>query len=1406
MLENTVRQATLDTGAERCLIRQDILDECKRSIKATHNLDITHIRGVSGKLTPIKNKVTLSFKIGGLEVVQDFYSLDNMSHSILLGMDFLTAQKAILNCENQTLEIQNGITAVSLVNTHVTNTQSNDVLLAHNVTLPANTKCLVSAKLSNVTRHVSDILIEPNPKVTKFGVLAACCLTKAKNDLCNVEILNASTADIQLPASTNVGTWSSLSHEQVIGELNTDSTRSAKTNVNTADGSCDNDSCDVLTSNTVCKQESADCEITGESRKISNCSANADKTDQYIQTARDLGFDLKDSDLTESQKLEFLAFLGKNRDVFAKDVSELGRCDLYQYKIDTGDAPPVRQRFYRTSPAMKKEISRQIDDLEKHGLIEKCESDWTSPIVMVKKKDNTRRFAGDYRKINLVTKVISHPLARYEDVFDAIGSSEAAIYSMVDMACGFWQLKLDPSTKHKSAFITHQGVYCWNVLPFGLVNSSAIFGKVMSQVLRGLEYKTLLIYCDDCVIFSKDAETHKIHLQQVFDLLRKANLKLKPSKCQWAAKEVNYLGFRLSKNGIQADPAKTEVIRQWPQPKNESEIRAFLGVANFYRRFCAFFSDKAAPMTHLLKKGVPFVWSNDCETSFQAIKKSLTNPPTLRYANFEKEFILYTDSSSKAISYILGQRDEKGREVAICFAGRSLSDTERRYPVTHQEAFALLEGIKHYHVYLSNKPFVAYVDHAALEFLKDNKTNSGRLLRWALKLQQYSFKIIHKKGTTHTNADGLSRRPYEDSDPPPMEIHSDGKECADFDVNIADNKQTMEYRMSYEGPDGKSLSLNNITPFAENDKVANILTACADYESSEPVELLMSVLQNDTKSISELQMEDADLNLYINYLQKSELPDDDKLARKIMLECNDYVMDREILYHIYYPRGKGHKSDRVVKQLVVPKSLRDDVLLAYHDALMSCHQGIERTFHMIRLKYFWTSMYNDIDFYVRSCQSCQQNKRQYHAQRPPQLPIPPNDIFSRVHMDILGPLTATPTGDKYILLITCSFSKWVEAIALKSIESAEIARQFYNVWICRYGAPDALLTDLGKNFVSNLMKSLCNIFQITKINTSAYHPQTNSACERFNSVIAQSLRAYCNEKHSNWPDLVQSVMMAFRRAPSTQSSDFAPFFLLFGREMRIPIDTALLPPNTLPQTARSHLEKILQSQQISRDIAKENIEKAQQKSKEYVDKKAKTPEYRVGDRVWLMCSTKYIGLSPKLCSKYIGPYYICIANRNFTYKLRRCSDNKLVRSVINAIRLKPYIDDRDRPTNIPPQLQNAPAPLNPEEFRPDEVDENNLNTQQIDSTQDTDQPNGTQSQNTQSQQQNTDVYPVKKLIKSAMIRGVRHYYVQWDADVANSWEPVHHIPDALVREFHIKHYQEGSVKDLQEIRHVYRQQ
>ena len=430
-------------------------------------------------------------------------------------------------------------------------------------------------------------------------------------------------------------------------------------------------------------------ELSDSENDVSVNSVSHETPNQTKQTSK-INFNIHNVNLNKKQVSNLNNFLQQNRDVFATSLDEIGKTNVFTHKIETEvSAKPVHKTFYRQRPELKTEVEKQTKEMLDKGIISPSSSVWNSPVVLVRKKDNTWRFTIDYRSLNKITVPISHPLPRLEDVFDCIGNVSATIFSTLDLNSAYFQIELDPETKHKSAFITHEGVFEFNRMPFGLRNAPMSFQMLMSQVLRGLNWKFVLCYIDDLLVFSKSFEEHLDHLNQVFSRLREANLTLKPEKCQFGVQTVKYLGHILSKEGVSVDTEKTDKVKKFPVPKSQKELKSFLGLCNYYRRFVKGFAKIASPLNALLKgdkkgKFKPGEWTDNCQKAFQNLKQSLISPPILGFPDMNKEFVLSTDASGTAIGYILGHVNSDNQEYVIAYGGRSLSKDERKWSVTDQ--------------------------------------------------------------------------------------------------------------------------------------------------------------------------------------------------------------------------------------------------------------------------------------------------------------------------------------------------------------------------------------------------------------------------------------------------------------------------------------------------------------------------------------------------------------------------------------------------------------------------------------------------------------------------------------------------------------------------------------------------
>ena len=444
------------------------------------------------------------------------------------------------------------------------------------------------------------------------------------------------------------------------------------------------------------------------------------------------------------------------QDVLSKGDHDIGHTDVVKHHIDTGDAKPIKERVRRHPYLHQQEIQEQIRSLEKRGVIEPSDSPWAANVVLVDKKDGTKRFCVDYRKLNSVTIKDAYPVPRIDETFDALRG--AKWFCTLDLASGYWQVALDEDASQKSTFVVRSGLYRWKCMPFGLCNAPATFERLMEKIMAGLQWEILLIYLDDIIVFGQTVTETLARLRVVFERLRLAGLKLKPSKCHLFQQSVAYLGHIVSSEGIATDPQKVETVASWPTPRCVREVRSFLGLASYYRRFIRGFAEIASPLHALTEKAREFMWTESCQEAFDELKNRLQAAPVLSYPIPEGNFILDTDASGDGIGAVLSQVQD-GDEKVLAYASRKLSKPERNYCVTRKEMLAVVVYLKYFKQYLYGRRVTVRTDHAALRWVLNFKNPEGQLARWLEVLSQYDLVVEHRSGTKHGNADGLSRRP-----------------------------------------------------------------------------------------------------------------------------------------------------------------------------------------------------------------------------------------------------------------------------------------------------------------------------------------------------------------------------------------------------------------------------------------------------------------------------------------------------------------------------------------------------------------------------------------------------------------------------------------------------------------------
>ncbi|XP_071944782.1 uncharacterized protein [Antedon mediterranea] len=473
----------------------------------------------------------------------------------------------------------------------------------------------------------------------------------------------------------------------------------------------------------------------------------------YKQTQTWKDVKIADS-ISTKQKRELTNTLKKHTKAFS-DVP--GKTNVLTHTVKTTHETPIRQRAYRTPHSMMTKVKEEVDSMLSLGVIERSTSAYASPIVVVPKPNGDIRVCTDYRALNKITEFDPYPIPRIDQILDEV--AKAKYISTLDLTKGFYQVPLDPQAKAKSAFVTPFGQFAYRVMPFGMMNSSATFQKLVDTVLMGCS-AFCRQYIDDIAIFSNTWQDHLNHLDIVLSKISEAGLTIKPSKSKFANSTVNYLGHTIGDGQIKPMLDKIESVEKFPTPQTKKNVRSFLGLTGYYRKFILHYDDIARPLINLTKKAEPkrVNWTPECDKAFTDLKSQLIAHPILRAPNFDKPFLLQTDASKTGIGAVLSQLDTDCNEHPIVYLSRRMLPNELNYSVAEQECLAIVWSINKLRYYLQGHKFTVITDHKALKWLNNTRHSNNRLIRWSKTLQQFTFDIQYRKGITNTNADSLSRR------------------------------------------------------------------------------------------------------------------------------------------------------------------------------------------------------------------------------------------------------------------------------------------------------------------------------------------------------------------------------------------------------------------------------------------------------------------------------------------------------------------------------------------------------------------------------------------------------------------------------------------------------------------------
>ncbi len=743
-LHHRSSQALMDSGARLSCLSYNLL-RASGSSMVLNRSKYKYITGVGTEKHRVLGTITIPFSIHGQIFIHTFEVLAVCSYPMILGNDFMLDNDTIFRPHKGVVYLLKPDAKPKRNKMFSYDNEYHG--LAHTinaVTFQPGQELQFQVSISN-SDHNCNVNLEPLPSLLyRHSISGSNTLNTVQNGYGFYIARNDSMDTVTLKPKTPVAKVAYVITDSIINATDVieQSNNGDGLSVNTLSTDNPDSSIPVNTvtnqshdSNVISDSPIGESMATQSSTLPSNHMTKAEK----INIAKSLNFDLSKSVMNDNEKQEFLAFLGEHKNIFKSDFSEMGLANVppHEIQLKEGAIPKIQKPFPLT-PEKRREVCRQVTSMLKGKIVRPIEdSKWQNPVCLARKPNNKWRFTIDMRYPNANIEPQNCVIPTAQEVFDTIADSKATIFSTLDMTSSFWQIPLDSKSQEITSFGTPMGTFAFTRLPFGMRNSTTVFMNTMHKLLKKSNFLYTLCYVDDLIAYSKDLSTHKLHLSQLFQVLSSAGFTLNPEKCHFCCDTVTYLGYNISSRGLSMTPEFQNAVKLYPQPENLKSLRGWLGLCNYYRRWCKGYSKIAAPLYSLLKKDVKFNFNQECVSAFNKMKKAMLTAPTLAHADFTRPFILTTDSSGTAIGYILGQLDkETKKEHPIAYGGRSLKAAERKWGITDREGLAVLEGIRAYKPYLQCNEFEIHTDHHALTFIKKlknpNYNGESRLLRWSL--------------------------------------------------------------------------------------------------------------------------------------------------------------------------------------------------------------------------------------------------------------------------------------------------------------------------------------------------------------------------------------------------------------------------------------------------------------------------------------------------------------------------------------------------------------------------------------------------------------------------------------------------------------------------------------------------
>jgi transposase InsO family protein len=960
-----------------------------------------------------------------------------------------------------------------------------------------------------------------------------------------------------------------------------------------------------------------------------SCFSNFSKTEQL-----DLVEKVVAPEAQSDRKL-VLDCLKDELDAFAYDSDDLEVSLAGPHYVETKQgSTPVHERPRRYTPRELDTIWAQLQQWLDLGVIRRSFSEWSANVVLVDKtggEPGQKRLCIDYKRLNSVTVKDAFPVPRMDETIDTLQG--ANWFTKLDLLSGYLQISIHPDDRPKTSFNAGKyGKFEFNSMPFGLTAAPATFQRIMERIMRGavpshlqgsipadsplrthILHQNVLVYIDDIIVYTKgDLSDHMSVVQDVLKRLQLWKLQVSLKKCLFAAKEVEYLGFLVSGEGVRMCPSRTESVRRFTPPTTKKQLQSFLGFINAFRRFVPHLARITRPLRLMLKNEFEWKMSKSKRTTywygrlpseelspndaFELLKKLLTEAPCLHQPDFSKRFFLRTDSSKYAMGSVLYQLGANPDERnVIGYAARSLKGHELNWHINEKEAFACVYFVNYFRCYLHSEEFTLETDSKTVAFiLKSPTIKPEKLARWCVALQEYNFAIVPLKGIDNVIADVLSR-------------------WGEIPTRLAG--VLLASPVSEQLQDFLSVTTLSFLTGTPADSVYSGGEVCAPAHMMTLRDGVLvkkrQALLPSLKELIDAQKGDDICSRMRNSLTSVEGLSPTKFG---FPAYSKVVLLQDLLHFCTDPNDIS-----TFRVFVPPGSLRRRITEVFHDNDMYCHTGPRRMDMRAKTLYFWPRMVDQFRTHVKTCTACQQAKRTRSARAGlsrPKLLLHPFDMIS---IDLKGPLPmAVGSGNCYILSIMDCFTRFYIAIPIKSKHAHVVVDALVTYYLTIFPVPTTIVSDNGSEFSNSLMTGLAEQYGFTQRFTPVVHQQSNQV-ERVHRTLGHTLKMYCQEHGQRvWPRVLPLFCNAYNNTPVT-GIGLSPIEIVFCRppshpaQMTLPTSDSHLFPNSL----EDHVKASERRRKDLHSLLGEMNKKLQWRNKQAYDKNRFEVSFEIGQKVWL---------------------------------------------------------------------------------------------------------------------------------------------------------------------------------------------